>query len=510
MRSAESTSTARVQRDCPEHAPFGSSHHVALGILKAEGRLRDPRDVPLVQQIRDYVHRQDRRRIYVEAAMRHLKRERSTHDGDYDVVLVGGGVHAAAFLYTLRHLSPGLRVLVVERSAEICSTFAGLGDSVVLNSPTFSRVGLNSNIIQGHFVQVSDFDEVVERPFPTAKHLHQLATMVLFHADADIRFGFDVDRIDAVGDGYVVSSGGRTVRANSVVIANGMGDPKRTSFATDARSERVVFGDDFIARCFRDHAFAALVRSKRVAVVGAGDTANCVIECLVPLVYPNGDYGLADTSRTLPPALFWIGQSAQDVRGYYFANKARYCHSGGVIELFWSGDEPLELCPKVWRDAKRAVRCVPERLVSVSHQSEALALKTETETIEADLVVDCTGRFNRLSSSLFERGYEFVDGDIVLHGGRWDESLERFTPSPRLLEARRVACKLNGEQVFFVGSACPLPELIPDDEATDGSLKYYEQRTSLTNSKWSLEHTIPRSIAFAERFASDFSHHHSR
>ena len=42
--------------------------------------------------------------------------------------------------------------------------------------------------------------------------------------------------------------------------------------------------------------------------------------------------------------------------------------------------------------------------------------------------------------------------------------------------------------------------MIDDEEAMNGSLQYQEERKSLTNSKWSLEHTLPRTIAFAENY----------
>ena len=104
-------------------------------------------------------------------------------------------MHAATYLYSIKKSNPKAKVLIVEKSHEICSTFYKLGDSLVLNSPTFSKVGLNSNIIQGHFIQTSDFDELFEKPFPTAKHLYELTTMVLFHSDADILFDFEVKNI---------------------------------------------------------------------------------------------------------------------------------------------------------------------------------------------------------------------------------------------------------------------------------------------------------------------------
>ena len=480
------------------------SAHVAAQLLEREGAAAPGEgQTPLTTRVRAFVHDRARRARYVDMATAHLGRRTARGDGPFDVVLIGAGLHAAAFLYTLRSCSPHLRALVLEKSAQVCSTFAGLGDALVLNSPTFSRVGLNANIMPGHFVQVSDFDEVAERPFPTAKHLHQLAAMVLFHADANIEFGFDAVDITRRGATYVVSSNDRHVQARSVVVCNGMGEPEDAAYEFDHRSQDIVFGDAFIARCFEDPDFVTSVRGKSVAVVGAGDTANCVMEYLVPLHYPNDDYGVGGSSAILPRSIVWVGQRATDVREYFFANKRRYCHSGGVIELFWQGDEPLELPAGVWAQVQRTIRCVPDRLVSVAHEPGGLALTTTSQTLRADIVIDCTGRSNRLSMSLREGGVHFVDGDITLLGGRWDEALERHTAAPRSLRARRVACRLPAERVFFLGSACPLSALIPDEEAGDGSMQHEEDRASLTDSKWSLEHTLPRTVAFAQQFACE-------
>ncbi|MEM6925995.1 MAG: hypothetical protein AAF602_03615 [Myxococcota bacterium] len=151
--------------------------------------------------------------------------------------------------------------------------------------------------------------------------------------------------------------------------------------------------------------------------------------------------------------------------------------------------------------AKERLRCVPERLLSVVHRCGALRLTTESETAAADLVIDCTGRVNALAERMQRRPYHFVEGDITFYGGRWDDALESFTATPQTLRRKRIAGQLTGERIFFLGSANPLGALIDDAEARDGSLMYQEERTSLTNSKWSLEHTLPRSVALAEQFA---------
>ena len=202
--------------------------------------------------------------------------------------------------------------------------------------------------------------------------------------------------------------------------------------------------------------------------------------------------------------------NAKHVREYFFANKTRYCHAGGLIELFWDGDSPFELSAEAWAEAKKRVRFVPERLLSVAHDDGVLTLTTPSETFLADLVIDWTGRCNPLTALWEQQTHHFVTGDITFHGGRWDESIEEFTNKPRTLHSQRIACQLTDEHVYFLGSACPLCALIPDDEAKDGSLRYQEERTSLTNSKWSLEHTLPRSVALAKQFATRFGAKQSR
>ncbi|MEM8605820.1 MAG: hypothetical protein AAGF92_01845 [Myxococcota bacterium] len=481
-------------------AILGEAARAAQGFLREKEEARPALDEPLAKQVRNHIYdRRDRER-YVAAAARYLRAKRPCLRTEYDVIVVGAGIQAAMFVYTAKKRAPCLKALVVEKSETICSTFCRLGDSLVLNSPTFSKVGLNSNVAPGHFIQLADFDELAERPFPTAKHLYELAAMMLFHADADVAFDFSVSGVGKEGDQYSVSSGGRTVVAKSVVVANGMGEQRTDSFATDEPSARVVDGDGFICACCEDETFLESIRNKTIAVVGAGDTANCVMEYLLPLTYPNNQYDSFRTGSFAPSFVYWIGQGAESIQEFYFANKKRYCHSGGIIEFFWDGDAPFDLPAGSWASTKARIRCVPGKLVSISDEGRALELTLEGERLNADIVVDCTGRFNALSRDLLQEEYEFVEGEIVFRGGRWDESHDAFVASPRSVGERRIACKLKGERIFLIGCAGPLDEVVDDEEARDGSLKYQEDQQSLTNSKLSLEHTLPRSFAFATRF----------
>ncbi len=499
----------RTQHPNFESEIFGRSHELIKTFLKESGNLQDSSCVSLADQVKEFIYHKDDRRLYVDTALAYLKNKNLQHRKRYDVILIGAGIHAATYLYTLRKRNSAASVLIVEKTSTVSSTFAELGDSLVLNSPTYRQVDLNSNVIPGHFVQASDFDELQEKTFPTAKHIFELAVMVLLHSDADIVFDFEVNGIRKTDDGYSLNSEQGEFLAESVVIANGMGDPNKTSYINSQPAKNVIFGDDFIAKCYQDRNFIETTSGKTIAVIGDGDTANCVLEYILPTVYPNKLYGFHRENPALPKLVYWIGQRTTELREFFFNNKRRYGHSGGIIEVFWKGESPLELPTGLWKKSVALLRMVPDRLVSLAQQPDLIELNTTTESLEVDLVIDCTGRLNQLSSKLLQDGYKFVEGDILFYGGLWCPEQDRFTASPKMLKARRIACQLAGENVFFLGCACPLGELIDDEEAKNGAAKHQEGRLSLTNSKWSLEHTLPRSVAFAEKHVDWLTCHES-
>ncbi|CAN0462337.1 unnamed protein product, partial [Ectocarpus fasciculatus] len=165
----------------------------------------------------------------------------------YDIVLIGAGIHAAIFVYTIKQQRLYLNILIIEETQNICSTFAKMGDAMILNSPTFTKVGLNSNIIQGHFIQLTDFDDLSELPFPTGTHIHDITAMVFFHADADIIFQTRADAIVDVGDSHHVVCSDTRVQANQVVISNGMGRQRTLPLGKNKTESPVLQGDDFLA-----------------------------------------------------------------------------------------------------------------------------------------------------------------------------------------------------------------------------------------------------------------------
>jgi hypothetical protein len=479
---------------------FGHSSKIIKKYLKEVKPKNMNRELSVSRQVRNLVYDRHARKKYVDYSLKYLRNKKISNHKVYDIVLIGAGIHTATYIYTLKKTNSKLKVLVLEKSQTVCSTFYNLGDSLVLNSPTFSKVGLNSNIVPGHFIQLSDFDELYDRPFPTAKHLYELAAMMFLHADADIKFGCNVKSIESSKGRYLVESKGEVFKGKKIILANGMGRAGQFLDNSKSSSKRIISGDDFIKKCYESERFFNTIKDKRVAVIGDGDTANCVMEYLLPLVYPNHYYGFYREVPLLPKSIVWIGQKAKNIQDYFFANKSRYCHSGGVIEFFWDEETPFELSTEIWKQTKELVTCTEDKLVSLK-QTSNVKLETNNHHYEVDFVIDCTGRFNSFSKQFLSRELSYINGDITLYGGQWIDEADRFVVSPRCIKNKRIAAKVEGDEIYFIGAAGPLAELICDDEAKDGSLRYQEERLSLTNSKWSLEHTLPRTIALAQMHA---------
>ena len=157
---------SRFSKPVGDDAVIGESIEAARRFLRREMGAEPPVDRNLGTLIRDFIYDRERRRRYTEAAWLHLSRPRKSTVDVYDIVLVGAGVHAAAFTYILSRARPDLRILVVEREQTVCAPFARLGDALVLNSPTFSKVGLNSNVVPEHFIQLTDLTNLWSVLFP--------------------------------------------------------------------------------------------------------------------------------------------------------------------------------------------------------------------------------------------------------------------------------------------------------------------------------------------------------
>ena len=82
----------------------------------------------------------------------------------------------------------------------------------------------------------------------------------------------------------------------------------------EVKIKKNYVGGPLVSNSLRDKIFFEQMRIKKVAVIGAGDTANCVMEYLLPIVYPNYYYGFYHKEQFLPSKVFWIGQKKNRYR----------------------------------------------------------------------------------------------------------------------------------------------------------------------------------------------------
>ena len=81
---------------------FGKSPRFIESFLKKENQLKDLAEISLAKQIRSFIYKKTNRKEYVTATNNYLKNKKIRKKKDYDIVLVGAGIHSAVYLYSLR------------------------------------------------------------------------------------------------------------------------------------------------------------------------------------------------------------------------------------------------------------------------------------------------------------------------------------------------------------------------------------------------------------------------
>lgn len=470
-----------------------------VAFLKKEKRFCS--HTPVFLQIRKYIHQKEDRQKYVAFALHYLKNKKQRKCKERPCAIIGAGAHSALFIYHQRMKNPKRKFVLLEKHHSPASTFQKLGAGLVLNSPTYPQISLDANIFPGHFVQLSDFDTLGLRPFPTAEELYQLITMIFFHADATILFEHEVKRISPKDSTLIqIDFKEKSLEASAVILAEG-----KNKFLNDTLSHLPIYqtGDQFIEEYIKNPMGRRdTIKGKKIALIGDGDTANCVAEFLLPLIYPHVYYQLDFKNKPLPQKILWFGQKAKDVQDFYFKNKSRYCHSGALIEYFWNQESPFEISTEVWQKTKGMITLIPDKYQSYELKNKNVLLKTlvknKVKKYLVDLIIDARGRHSPLFDASFSKAsWQPLRGDITFHGGHWCEHHEKFIPSHLKKEDQIIALKHKRYPLYAMGMCLPWNQFIDSEEAKDGSLKYNEEKITLTNSKWSLEHILPRTQSFA-------------
>lgn len=280
--------------------------------------------------------------LHVDA--RSLKEEL---DGNFDEVIIGGGLHAA--IYATVRVAKGFPApLILEASERMGGTFAMSWEpSFYLNSRnrpgdlSLPRTRGALNVIPGAMLQPADLggDE-----YQTNSTMAWAICMAL-SMYGRVAVNADVISIEDAGGRYrylLELASGEMLGAARVIIATGVGNPR--SLQGQAGSDRAMTFAQFMQRM--DDPFP-LRGMKRVAVIGAGDSGRTAIEALTGQG-PTTRWSVA--SLDYPEQIDWYGLApgAGTRGGWLDCNRSRY---KGIARLLPRSDSPApaRVTPKAGR-----------------------------------------------------------------------------------------------------------------------------------------------------------------
>lgn len=385
-----------------------------LAVLKADGNFREA--------IVRWMESQLRLKSLVTQRQVSLKEAKN----EYDLVVIGSGVHGVIAVQAALAVKPNLKVLVIDGGDTAGATFRYAGDTFNINSsnrasgdgrPPLPGQG-NINELPGLPVQVSDLSAV---KYPTAGDLGSSLVVGLYSAVAkypnvDILFGTQARSIVKDQGTFKYNLTARIagnarntgIAAQKVIVAGGLGTPqlppgvaravKRYPELVDARNirarlPRVMTFEDVMRALNQSNNPRKYFENKKVAVVGTGDSANVFIEFLLGYAVRNG-YAQSDAQVAGPKKIFWIGQDKRTCEEFISDIRSRYAQIGtGYRSSDPAGSPVLE--------------GVPPKLASVEPKgNEKVELKLEEaveggkDVLDADIVIVATGFKGELAGLL--------------------------------------------------------------------------------------------------------------
>lgn len=264
-------------------------------------------------------------------------------------VIIGSGVHAAIYA-NVRVASGRPKPLVLEAGERAGGMFG------MTHKPTFylnsrNRPGRLSipgedgalNVIPGAPVQPADLSADEYQPntalgWPVRTSLVKNASVITSATVAYIRQGYSADNEAYVPK--VTLTDGTEILAERVVIATGIGTPRRFTTTANDTPDNVL---DYIQFMRRMESRFPLRDLGRIAVIGAGDGGRTVIEALVG---QGPQMGMSVAALDWPERIDWYGvPTEQTFRSEWRENnRSRYDGIGRVLPRS-SGDRQARVFP---------------------------------------------------------------------------------------------------------------------------------------------------------------------
>lgn len=435
---------------------------------------------------------------------------------EYDLVIVGTGVHGVIALQEALAKNPNLRILLIDEGDTAGATFRYGKEVFSINSSSrASGAGSrplpgegNINELPGFPIQVSDLTGV---KYPTANDLGSSIVTGLYaalreHPNVDVVFQTKAKELskaeNATNPDMTVSvklssiddTNPMTIDAQKVILTTGLGESGvpvkiQAALALDAELGKFVEGkiplivnfEDILRILAMSNDPIKLIKDKNIGIVGKGDSANVLIEFLLGYAAREG-YAKSTAQDGRARKIFWIGQDKQDCKEFIAKIRSRY---QGISTGFRSSSKDLEAI----------ITPVRERIDNVGRTKNgkvSTVLENGNAGPEVDFVILTTG-FTPNVRALFDKLTSGKSTGIANDTEFFESDFETLiAPTSTSVKPTKVGRKYEEAEVYAFGTAAG--QLASDDELV-----------GIVQNFVSIFNNAPRVVAAVAQMMSDFS-----
>lgn len=370
------------------------------------------------------------------------------YGSQFDIVIVGGGIHGSILSLAARLQHPQARILVLEAGDKVSRVFGNLAGTFDINSRE------NDQGTENHFpnspIQMKD---ITDKEFANSAHMAFLATSSLRSSGVPILFNNMVQKVSKISDqGHretykIHTSSGLSLTTRSIFFATGLGSPSAKLSEESLQllnqiSEKglaqghvtpVMYTDHFLKLMAKKNireAFKETKGARRIAVIGSGDGGNITNEMIFGLCKDCVQSQSVDENLEV----YWVGQKAKDAEEFKKSNDERY-HN--LADSFGSHLRPV---PHYLEDFKVRDDGIVE-----------LALKDLDANLEVDHVIFASGykpRYRDIIKNLYGTDHSLSADEVLYKPVLYPV----FNDNPSPIGAQvHLSGQNQAEQIFIAG-----------------------------------------------------------
>ncbi len=441
-----------------------------------------------------------------------LGRRLDENDVDFDVLIVGGGIHGAILSRSLAVANPFYRVLVIDKQTHPANHFHHYGFR--LNSPSFpydANRFLHSPL---SILDHADIQAGKPKAFPKARQIWNHLIFNHFASDGLYSFNTTIQDIEKIKGNYLVTLSSnfaprRPILVKTIVFTSGLGedvlppssnpdwlraqmDLAKNYAKSDKSKLPVALSYDELfelndALLKDGRSLFDSIANKSIAVIGPGDSGKVALEFLAGYG-PEEAYVLEGVPHYKAPAsIDWFGQTLSHFNDFRLpenGTKPRYDYIG--FKRIYDGLS--------FDGATFKFRTNPEKVLFINPVWSKPHIVTQKSKEEFDLVIMASGYVRKMEES-FKQNHGFISramasgqaaslsyvtAEVPEFNGRIAASVETV--------AQQLCLDAVCENIFLVGTA------VYQHKLTNERLNVQ----SLTKNAASIEILGPLTEAFAQ------------